>query len=245
MASRGRPSGESTRNRRAAIPRVQNLVQVAILDRRGYDRHEIAARLGISEASVIKSIDEIHAKYMSMAIQEKAMLIEEKRAQLRELRKEAWEAWERSKADGYRKVTETRPGAVCPLCLGEGKNQRAGMRNRPCTQCGGTGKLKDSTRITKVREGRLPANEYLKTIIETLRDEQELLGLTLTSGTGTQVNIISWDTLLSQAKSARQLESGGTGDVIESQLHAIEARLTEETRGASGGNGNGSSEQPI
>jgi predicted DNA-binding protein (UPF0251 family) len=243
MANRGRPSGESTRNRRAAIPRVQNLVQVAILDRRGYDRHEIAARLGISEESVIKSIDEIHAKYMSMAIQEKAMLIEEKRAQLRELRKEAWEAWERSKADGYRKVTETRPGAVCPLCLGEGKNQRAGMRNRPCTRCGGTGKLKDSTRITKVREGRLPANEYLKTIIETLRDEQELLGLTSASSS-TQVNIINWDTLLSQAKSARQLESGGTGDVIASKLHAIEARLVEET-GGKGGNGNGSSEQPI
>lgn len=244
MANRGRPSGESTRNRHAGIPRVQNLVQVAILDRRGYDRHEIAARLGISEASVAKSIDEIHAKYMSMAVAEKAMLIEEKRAQLRELRKEAWEAWERSKADGHRTVTETRPGAVCPLCLGEGKNQRAGMRNRPCTRCNGTGKLKDSTRITKVREGRLPANEYLKTIIETLRDEQELLGLTLATSS-TQVNIINWDTLLSQAKSARQLESGGTGDVIESQLHAIEARLAEETRGASEGNGNSTSEQPI
>jgi hypothetical protein len=96
--------------------------------------------------------------------------------------------------------------------------------------------MKDSRKLIQVHEGRLPSNEYLKTIIETLREEAELLQLTTPGSINTQVNVVAWDTLLAQARESRTLESGGTGDVIASKLHAIEARLIEET-GGKGGNG--------
>jgi hypothetical protein len=171
---------------------------------------------------------------------QRAALTVEKRAQLRELRKEAWEAWERSKGDRQRVVTETRPGALCPKCKGQGKDAR--VKGRVCHQCSGTGRMKDSKKVIQVHEGRLPSNEYLKTIIETLREEAELLQLTTPGSINTQVNVVAWDTLLAQARESRTAESGGTGDVIASKLHAIEARLIEETGGKCG---NGTSEKHI
>jgi hypothetical protein len=215
-------------------------IQIGRLDRRGYDTYEIADRLGISEDEVKKGIEEVHTKYMNEVMAQRAALTVEKRAQLRELRKEAWEAWERSKGDRERTVTETRPGALCPKCKGHGKDAR--VKGRVCHQCSGTGRMKDSKKVIQVHEGRLPSNEYLKTIIETLREEAELLQLTSPGSVNTQVNVVAWDTLLAQARESRTAESGGTGDVIASKLHAIEARLIEETGGKSG---NGSSEKHI
>jgi hypothetical protein len=215
-------------------------VQIGRLDRRGYDVHEIADRLGISEDEVRKTIEEVHTKYMNEVMAQRAALTAEKRAQLRELRKEAWEAWERSKGDRERTVTETRPGALCPKCKGQGKDAR--VKGRVCHQCSGTGRMKDSKKVIQVHEGRLPSNEYLKTIIETLREEAELLQLTSPGSVNTQVNVVAWDTLLAQARESRTAELGGTGDVIASKLHAIEARLIEETGGKGG---NGTSEKHI
>jgi hypothetical protein len=189
---------------------------------------------------VQKSIEEVHTKYMNEVMAQRAALTAEKRAQLRELRKEAWEAWERSKGDRERTVTETRPGALCPKCKGQGKDAR--VKGRVCHQCSGTGRMKDSKKVIQVHEGRLPSNEYLKTIIETLREEAELLQLTTPGSINTQVNVVAWDTLLAQARESRTAESGGTGDVIASKLHAIEARLIEETGGKGG---NGTSEKHI
>jgi hypothetical protein len=177
---------------------------------------------------------------MNEVMAQRAALTAEKRAQLRELRKEAWEAWERSKGDRQRVVTETRPGALCPKCKGQGKDAR--VKGRVCHQCSGTGRMKDSKKVIQVHEGRLPSNEYLKTIIETLREEAELLQLTSPGSINTQVNVVAWDTLLAQARESRVAESGGTGDVIASKLHAIEARLIEETGGKGG---NGTSEKHI
>jgi predicted transcriptional regulator len=241
MAREDYTPGASTRPRVIRSTTItKGIVQVALMDRRGYDIHEIADRLGISEDAVQKSIEEVHTKYMDAVMAQREELVAEKRAQLRELRKEAWEAWERSKGDRERTVTETRPGALCPKCKGQGKDAR--VKGRVCHQCSGTGRMKDSKKLIQVHEGRLPSNEYLKTIIETLREEAELLQLTSPGSVNTQVNVVAWDTLLAQARESRTAESGGTGDVIASKLHAIEARLIEETGGKGG---NGSSEKHI
>jgi hypothetical protein len=218
-------------------------VLIGRLDRRGYDIHEIADRLHISEDEVRKCVEEVHTKYMNEVMAQRAALTAEKRAQLRELRKEAWEAWERSKGDRERTVTETRPGALCPKCKGQGKDAR--VKGRVCHQCSGTGRMKDSKKVIQVHEGRLPSNEYLKTIIETLREEAELLQLTTPGSVNTQVNVVAWDTLLAQARESRVAESGGTDDVIASKLHAIEARLIEETGGKSGNGSSPDSRSPI
>jgi predicted transcriptional regulator len=240
MAREDYVPGASTRPKVPRSVSMKGMVQVAMLDRRGYDIHEIADRLGISEEAVQKGIEEVHTRYMNEVMAQRAALTAEKRAQLRELRKEAWEAWERSKGDRERTVTETRPGALCPKCKGQGKDAR--VKGRVCHQCSGTGRMKDSKKVIQVHEGRLPSNEYLKTIIETLREEAELLQLTSPGSVNTQVNVVAWDTLLAQARESRTAESGGTGDVIASKLHAIEARLIEETGGKGG---NGTSEKHI
>jgi excinuclease UvrABC ATPase subunit len=208
MAREDYTPGASTRPRIVRSAHMIQEMKIATMDRRGYDIPEIADRLHISEDEVKKTIEEVHTKYMNEVMAQRAALTAEKRVQLRELRKEAWEAWERSKEDRQRTVTETRPGALCPKCKGQGKDAR--VKGRVCHQCSGTGRMKDSKKVIQVHEGRLPANEYLKTIIETLREEAELLQLTTPGSINTQVNVVAWDTLLAQARESRTAESGGT-----------------------------------
>jgi hypothetical protein len=78
------------------------------------------------------------------------------------IREEAWEAYERSKQDTDKSVEEFVP---CP------------SDDKPAPKKGSREGSLLRISIVKTREGRLPANEYLSTIMKTLEAERQLLGL--------------------------------------------------------------------
>jgi DNA-binding transcriptional ArsR family regulator len=84
-----------------------HLAEVARLDRGGYTTTEIAANTGVTQQQVSYDLKVIRARYAKVVEQERKAKVWEKLALLRELRKEAWEAWERSKANSEKEVTDS------------------------------------------------------------------------------------------------------------------------------------------
>jgi predicted transcriptional regulator len=90
---------------RTKTKRERDMELMARMDRRGYSQYQIARHLGISQPQVCYDLKEIRKRYTEAISEEYRAKVEEKRQQLREVRVEAWRAWEKSKADA-RKVTE-------------------------------------------------------------------------------------------------------------------------------------------
>lgn len=139
---------------------------MAKLDRRGYSQADIARVIGVSQQQICEDLKRVREHYRQMANATYAERVEEKRAQLREVRAQAWQAWERSKKDGTRWAEEV------------------------TTSAGG-----DKTKTTEAKEGRLPDATYLRVIIETLRDECALDGLNQPQKLNISANVVDWSEL--------------------------------------------------
>jgi hypothetical protein len=155
---------------------------VARYDRRGFNLRQIADILradhgyDFSRTTVCAKLQEGRAEYKEEMVGDRAALVAQKLAEYRELRREAWTAWERSKEDAER-VTEEHAPTLLPGDE-EGK-PRKGKRGRFASATD-PGTVEETLRRIKrieVREGRLPANQYLNAILATLDAERELLGL--------------------------------------------------------------------
>jgi predicted transcriptional regulator len=183
--------GGGVTSHRTPLKRERDLLAIARLSRRGFNLQEMADELGISPGTVSADLVRLRQRYKKDADEEHRVLIAEKRAQYREVRKEAWEQWERSKEDARRKVVET---AVNP----DGTPGR--------------------TRTILTTEGRLADTAYLRTIIETLRDESALDGLNAPKKVDANVNVMNWDALFVQVED-------GQVDDVEKQLASLEESL--------------------
>jgi hypothetical protein len=114
----------------------------------------------------------IRRDYLKARQHERAALVEEKRQQLREARREAWDAWEKSKENARRVVQEK---------VQDGQ--------------GADGRQKTVTTV----EGQLPDPAYLRAVLETLRDESALLGLEAPKQVDARVSL-NWDELWKRAE---------------------------------------------
>jgi predicted transcriptional regulator len=148
--------------------RDADIARIAKLDRRGYSQSEIARVVGVSQQQISEDLKVIRKRYREEAMAEYKERVEEKRAQLREVRAEAWRAWERSKKDARKVVEEER------------------------TLSDGT---EGSEKKTTTTEGQLPDATYLRVVIETLRDECSLDGLNAPQKVNANVNVIDWGEL--------------------------------------------------
>jgi hypothetical protein len=74
--------------------------RVAFLDRMGYNQYQIAAQVGVSQPVVGNYLAQIRESYRKSQQRHRSELVEEKLAQYRELRQEAYEAWVRSQQCG-------------------------------------------------------------------------------------------------------------------------------------------------
>jgi predicted transcriptional regulator len=111
---------------------------------------EIAEALGVSQPMISYDLKIVRRRYIESQIANRAEQVALKLEQYHEVRSEAWAAWERSKADAGNVVEKFADS------LGKGEQR--------------------IKRIV-VREGRLPDNAYLTTIMKTLEAERHLLGL--------------------------------------------------------------------
>jgi AcrR family transcriptional regulator len=193
--------GGGVGSHRSKTKRERDLLAVARMSRRGFTLHEMAQELGVSPSTITLDLRRLRARYQKEAGEEHQVLVAEKRAQYREVRKEAWEQWERSKQNARRKVVEASVNA-------DGTPGRQ--------------------RTTLTTEGRLADTAYLRTIIETLRDESALDGLNAPRKVDANVNVMNWDALFVQVED-------GQVDDVEKQLASLEESLEALT--APGGPG--------
>ena len=156
--------GVITNNKLSEPQKVQVKALIAKYDGRGWTQHMIVEvikrQLGIS---ISQPMVGIYRKQM-LAETAKAYrgnweeMVAQKVEQLRDVRREAWDAWVRSSEDAQKLVEE----------YGQVK------------EAVGDGDYVTSEEMIKrviTKEGRLPDNAYLNTIMKTLDAERELLGL--------------------------------------------------------------------
>lgn len=142
----------------------QVLALVAKLDRRGWTQWDIAnglrAELGldVSQTMVSSYLRQIRERYKETQREERQAKVNEKMEQLRDVRAEAWRGWLKSHQDAEKLVEEW---GTDREAVGDGDY------------------ITSETLIKqiKTREGRLPDNAYLTTVMRTLEAERELLGL--------------------------------------------------------------------
>ena len=145
----------ATNKTRSKTQREERLTEIAALHRRGMTQVEIAEALGVSQPQIAYDLRIIQTRYQRTQLDARGALVAEKLAQYRDIRREAWLAWERSKEDAGMVVEEF-------VDANESDSTEGSER-----------------RIRRVvtKAGRLPNNQYLQTIMATHKAERELLGL--------------------------------------------------------------------
>jgi predicted transcriptional regulator len=141
---------------RTKTQREADAAEVERLDRRGYSQREIASRIGVAPSQVCYDLKLLRKRYRDAQLSERSAAVAEKLAQYRDIRREAWEAWERSKDNKEKEITE--------------KVSSLGAQEAAAAKI-------EKLKAIITTEGRLPGNEYLRTILETLQNERELQGL--------------------------------------------------------------------
>lgn len=144
---------------RTAQEEVKSLI--AKMDRRGWTQYEIKEGLkdkgiDLSQGMISNYLKKIREEYREVMFLNRKEKVEEKLAQYREIRKEAWEAYDKSRENAEKEQEEF---ATIPT-------EDEGLEG-------------SEMRIKRIltTEGRLPENAYLTTIMKTLESERALLGL--------------------------------------------------------------------
>jgi hypothetical protein len=157
------------RPKRTKEARLDDMVKMTSMLRRGVPRYAIAQQLGVSAQQISydwKVVVRQYHKDMNADIEE---LIGEKLLQYAEIKKEAWEAWEKSKLDAEEETTEEFTSA----------------------------KYSNTKTISK-KSGRCGDPNFLKIICQCMKEECELQCLYPAKeikGTVTS-NVINWDALV-------------------------------------------------
>jgi hypothetical protein len=124
------------------------LEKAAKLDALGYPHWRIAQEIGVSGVTITTYIKEIRERYKAATLQSRQEQVMKVLAGIYHVRQEAYEAYLRSRQDSE-KVTQ-----------------------RTVTTPGGV-----TEEEARVVAGQNPGNQYLQTILDTFKQERELLGL--------------------------------------------------------------------
>lgn len=192
-------------NKRNDVAKEQDRATMMKLLRRGYTQGQIAEVLKISNQQVSYDFKLVISNLRGEMLEDTKDYVAQKLAEYAEIKREAWEAWERSKLDAQKSVVETAP----PL---PSKDDKAGTKKGK----GDKGQAADvsvkALRMLKkveTTEGRLPSSDYLRIIAQCIAAERELLGIDPPKEIGFKGNIVNWDLL------ARNIPSGPVPDEIE------------------------------
>lgn len=180
---------------KTAAEKEMVLSEIARLDRRCYTqqmiRDDLARRgiLSVSVPMICNYLKEIRRRYATSTIENRDAVVREKVEQIREVIRTAWEAYDRSCLDGVRKVTERavrrgkddeQPPPSKPVSAAQLKKGRGVLSSKTGKMMSARQEVEETLQRIKVivtREGRVPANEFLQTIIRSVELECRLLGL--------------------------------------------------------------------
>lgn len=159
------------------------LVLVTKYRNRGYTQHEVRQKLEddhgvvVSQSMVAKYEKRVIERYQKLQVKLAAQTVEQKLEQLAEVRKEAWEAWERSKLDARKRTKEVTP--AYDFVDSDGTLRQSEER----------------IKIIRTVEGRLPSNQYLQTVLATIEQERAMLGLDERRAIDLNVQTVDWTEL--------------------------------------------------
>lgn len=165
---------------------------------RGESRYSIARQLGESQ----RVIDQVLKTAVDLVVKERTIADDEERAlkiaEYKEVKREAWLAWERSKADAQKIVVER-------------------FKPRPKKdEDGNEVEQPEQKKTTRSNEGRLPSSSYLTIILQCIQAERELMGLDPDLNINLkQTHAISWDSFSEAARKAASIERH---DQVEQEL---------------------------
>lgn len=180
--------------------RVEVDQRIAELDRAGFNQYEIARDVKLTQPMVSGRLKKIREGYNTSILAERRAYVIEKLALLADIRKRAIIACEKSGED-LRRVLREELESV------SGK--------------GGYTKRAETT------EARTPAAEYMRIVLDTIKQEREMLGLDEAVKIDLQgevsVNVFDWNALVGRA---------ATGDdpvIAERTARALAPRVVETT----------------
>lgn len=205
----GKKRGPKSKTRTELLDGLQ---QIAQMHNRGYSQTEIAIKMGLTQAAISIKLKQIRQKYVQQQEEWTHDMIAEKLEQYREVRKEAWEAWERSKLDSKKRVKEVSPSKPKQLDDGTVEEQEARVK------------------LILTKEGRLPSAQYLQIVLDTFKAERDLLGLDEAKKVEVNASVFSWDTLLQGIQEA-------VPDTVEQQILEVENRVIEDQSNKEQSNG--------
>lgn len=162
--------------------------EVAKYHRQGYGVTAIATMLGFSIGQVSQDLKMVYQRYEERQANSRKQLVEEQIEKLCDVRREAWSAYYKSMEDTNKVVEE------------EGIPKRSDDGTMESSM--------ELIRRIKTREGRLPANCYLSTILETFKAERELLGLDEpVDAAPTNVHVFDWRTFAQKPAEVDSVEA--------------------------------------
>lgn len=180
------------RPKRTKTEREKALALVAELDGRGWTQRQIAKELGVSAPMVCYDLKQVRRRYAASTLESRAALVNEKLAELRQIKAEAWDAWERSCLDAVQVVDEK--------VLRNGKT-----RKRPTLF--DADPSPDDDELTTVRQVTTTHNRpgdprFLAVVLQAQRDERALLGLDMPARVEEQTMAIPWRVLVVESPAA-------------------------------------------
>jgi transposase-like protein len=190
--------GNATGPTRKPIQRLTDKAEMVKLLRRGWTKTAIAEKLGVHRTQVVHDWKQILEDLVETRDQEVNQLVVLKLEELGEVKREAWDAWERSKLDREKTVRED------------------------WESDSGSG----STKEIKTREGQVGEARYLDTVLKCIAAERELLGLNPKKSMEITGTVINWDSLVSTVQVS--VETGTVPDLIEEQIRQLMEEGREE-----------------
>jgi hypothetical protein len=152
------------------------------LDREGYTVTAIAGIVGVSKQQVSYDLKRIRERHLKASIAERAAMVAEKLEELRDIRAQAWQAWEESlghMADELvKKVLDRIKDEI-----------------ERCSTLGDKIDL-DALDGIRVEVAKKPNMESLRVILACIRQERELLALDSAKTTPVHASKLGWDALL-------------------------------------------------
>lgn len=181
---------------------------------RGYTHFQIIdkvfeeRRIKLSQPTIAGYVKTLKKRWMEASMEDRALHVQQRLAQLTDLKREAWDAYELSKK-GERTVTKE---YAAPLKLRDAAEKLGAGRDGDRPEEGGEKKLKLLRKQIK-ETGKLPANQFLQTVLACLQMECELLGLyapkeaTFTVGGGDGKKVLDWTSHAASLPPARSIEA--------------------------------------
>ncbi len=193
------------------VTREAKIAEVARLTRLGFSQVEIALRVGVCSSTVALYQRKATQRLREVTVGERQDAVNEKLALLAEVRREAYEAWQASKREGYTRTYEECEEVVCKFCGGTGNSKVLDMEGSPkrCGACGGKGLRREPSRMVEEIRSPEPNNAFLKTILDTIKQEADLLGLEAPKEVKTEgvTHHFDWNVLFTRQQAPDPLEA--------------------------------------